>query len=94
MDSYSESGEMQPFTVRVPTRIAFGPDTASGAGNLVKKFEGKKTFIVTDANLIKVGVLAPIFASLKQVDLPEPLVFDQVPPDSDLSCVTSRCPRS
>jgi alcohol dehydrogenase class IV len=78
---------MQPFTFQVPTRISFGPDTASGVGDLVKEYDGKKTFIATDANLIKAGVLTAIFESLERADLPEPVVFDQVPPDSDLTCV-------
>lgn len=89
MDSFTHNGEMQPFTFHAPTKISFGVDTAGGVGDLVKELGGKKTFIVTDANLIKANILTPIFESFQQSDLPEPVVFDQVPPDSDLTSVNN-----
>lgn len=89
LDHSADIGDVQAFTFQAPTRISFGPDTAGGVADLVKEFGGEKTLIVTDANLIKAGILAPIFESLKQNDLPDPVVFDQVPPDSDLTCVNN-----
>jgi alcohol dehydrogenase class IV len=78
---------MQPFTFHTPTKIVFGPDTASGVVDAVEEMGCSKPFIVTDANLIKAGVLAPIFASFTGERVSKPIVFDAVPPDSDLDCV-------
>lgn len=83
---------MQPFTFHTPTRITFGLDTASGVGDIVKDLGGKKTFIVTDKILLKAGILDQILPSLKNGDgETEPVVFDDVPADSDVTAVNNAC---
>lgn len=84
-----EIGQMQPFSFQAPTRIQFGADTAGSAADSVQALGGKKTLIVTDANLIKAGVLVPILESFRNGNFPEPMIFDAVPPDSDLQSVTA-----
>lgn len=78
---------MQPFTFHTPTRIIFGEDTASGVCEIIKELGGEKTLIVTDANLIKAGVLKPILEAFREDGTGEPVIFDQVPPDSDVPAV-------
>lgn len=83
---------MQPFTFHTPTRITFGLDTASGVGDIVKDLGGKKTFIVTDKILLKAGILDQILPSLRNGDgETEPVVFDDVPADSDVTAVSNAC---
>jgi alcohol dehydrogenase class IV len=78
---------MQPFTFHTPTKISFGEDTASGVGELLVEFGGTQPLLVTDANLQKAGVLKPILLGLKDSGIGEPIIFDKVPPDSDIACV-------
>lgn len=78
---------MQLFTFHAPTRITFGADTAGSVGELVKELGGTKTFIVTDANLIKAGLLDNILAAFKEDGHREPVIFSDVPADSDVPCV-------
>jgi alcohol dehydrogenase class IV len=80
---------MQPFTFHAPTRIIFGEDTACSIGEIVKELGGKKSFIVTDANLIKAGLLDRIIKGLMEEGLGDPVVFSDVPPDSDVPSVTN-----
>ncbi|HEY9867822.1 MAG TPA: iron-containing alcohol dehydrogenase, partial [Candidatus Obscuribacterales bacterium] len=79
---------MEPFNFQAPTRIRFGIDTAGSVAEIVKDLGGKKTLIVTDANLIKAGVLKTILDAFGDRGAPETVIFDKVPPDSDLECVT------
>jgi alcohol dehydrogenase class IV len=78
---------MQPFTFHAPTRITFGADTASSAGEFVKELGGTRTLIVTDANLMKAGLLDKILSSFKDDGHFEPVIFSDVPADSDVPCV-------
>jgi alcohol dehydrogenase len=78
---------MQPFIFHTPTKISFGEDTASGVGELLVEFGGTQPLLVTDANLQKAGVLKPILLGLKDSGIGEPIIFDKVPPDSDIACV-------
>src|SRR5438067_6092682 len=77
---------LQPFIFFSPTKVLFGEDTASSVHETLSEIGGKKTFIITDANLIKAGVLRSIIESLKS-NGNDPIIFDQVPPDSDVDCV-------
>ncbi len=80
---------MLPFTFYSPTKIVFGEDTAYGVGDILKELGGSRPFVVSDANLVAAGVLRAVLESLKEAGLGDPVIFDQVPPDSDLDCVRS-----
>lgn len=80
---------MQSFTFQSPTRITFGQDSALGAAEILRELGCKKTLVITDANLIKAGALQPILAAFDLAKLAEPVVFSQVPPDSDVTCVNA-----
>jgi alcohol dehydrogenase class IV len=77
---------LQPFTFFSPTRIVYGEDIASAVQEFISELGGKKTLIITDANLIKAGILQPIIDSLKSGGN-TPTIFDDVPSDSDVNCV-------
>ena len=72
------------FVFLTPTKIVFGEGAANDIGSEVDSLGGKKAFIVTDENLIKVGLVAPIQKALgaKYVG-----VFSEVPQDSDVEVV-------
>ncbi len=77
---------MNPFVFHVPTKIAFGEGVASSTADIVKELAGSRALIVTDKPLVKTGIVAQIlegFDDLKHV------VFDEVPPDSDVDCVNT-----
>src|SRR5215470_15076146 len=80
---------MEPFSFHAPTKITFGDDTAGSACDVIKEFGGKKTLIISDANLIKAGLLTPVLDGFAAGEVPEPVIFDQVPPDSDVHCVNN-----
>jgi alcohol dehydrogenase class IV len=77
---------LQPFTFFSPTRIIYGEDIAAGVHEILSELGAKKTLIITDANLIKAGILRPIIDSLKAADN-SPVIFDDVPSDSDVASV-------
>ena len=75
---------MNPFVFHVPTKIAFAEGLASGTADIVKELAGSRALILTDKPLMQTGIVAQIlegFADMKYV------VFDDVPPDSDVDCV-------
>lgn len=78
---------MQPFIFHTPTKINFGEDTASAVADAIEELGGSKPLIVTDVNLVKAGVLSSMLESLANAGLSDLVIFDQVPPDSDLACV-------
>jgi alcohol dehydrogenase class IV len=78
---------MQPFTFHTPTRISFGEDTASGVGDMLAELGGTLPLLVTDANLQSAGVLRAILDGLEYTGMAAPIIFDQVPADSDIAAV-------
>lgn len=76
---------MQPFFFKSPTRILFGEDISATAFEVLSELGATNTLIVTDDNLLKAGVLSSIIRSFEQGK--EPVIFDQVPMDSDVNCV-------
>src|SRR6185437_6107364 len=77
---------MQPFVFHTPTKINFGEDTICGIGDLLFEMHASRPLLVTDANLIKAGVLKPVLAVLKEAGIENPHIFDEVPADSDVDC--------
>ena len=61
---------------RAPSIISTGPGAAKEAGAHAKQL-GKKALIVTDANLVKIGLLAEVKASLDAAGVPYS-VYDKV----------------
>lgn len=78
---------MLPFTFSSPTKIVFGADTAAGVADYISAYGVSKVLLVTDEGIIRHGVINPILESFKAAGMPSPLIFDAVPPDSDLNCV-------
>jgi len=76
---------MNPFVFHCPTKVTFGEQVASSAQETISELGGKKTLLVTDAVLLKTGILEPVMSAFKEgVDC---IVFSDVPPDSDVDCV-------
>lgn len=76
----------QGFVFQSPTAINFGVDTASGIADYVVQYGGSKVLLVTDKGLVQHNVVQPLIQALTEGGM-SPVVFDDVPPDSDLDCV-------
>lgn len=78
---------MNPFVFQSPTRVMFGEYTTAACGDFVLELGGKRALVVADAFLVQSGVLGPLLESLSSQGLLPPVVFSDVPPDSDIACV-------
>lgn len=78
---------MNPFVFHTPTRVLFDKGESLRACDIVKEFGGNKTLIVTDNVLIKTGIIEPIINGFHESDFEEPVIFSDVPPDSDVDTV-------
>lgn len=75
---------MNPFVFHSPTKVTFGEGVGATASEVAKDMGGKKTFIVTDAILMKTGILQPVLDSFEKDSY---CLFTDVPSDSDVETV-------
>jgi len=68
------------FTLALPKISLSGPGCVADIAALLAGFPGRKPLIVTEAALVKLGLLDGLLASLRQAGF-EPEVFDQVQPN-------------
>jgi len=78
---------MNPFVFHAPTRVYFGENSATSCGDFLRELGGTHVLLVTDAFLEKSGMLSGIVESITTSTGRAPVVFSDVPPDSDISCV-------
>ncbi len=78
---------MNPFVFHTPTRVYFGEDSASSCGDFLRELGGKKVLMVADAFLDKSGALKPLIESIRESTGSAPILFTDVPSDSDIDCV-------
>lgn len=62
---------------------------ALSAGDFVRELQGNKVLLVTDAFLVRSGMLDGIIASLTEASAAPPVLFSDVPADSDIDCVNA-----
>ena len=75
---------MNPFVFHSPTKVTCGEGLAATASEVAKGMGGSKTFIVSDAVLLKTGILKPIIDAFEENSY---CLFTDVPPDSDVETV-------
>lgn len=80
---------MNPFVFHTPTRVYFGEDSASSCGDFVRELGGSKVLMVADAFLEKSGALKPLIESIRASTGSAPILFTDVPSDSDIDCVNN-----
>lgn len=80
---------MNTFVFQSPTKVCFGENSAATAYDVVKDFGGNRPLLLTDRFLIENNLIGSILESLKDGGMQEPLIFSDVPPDSDVECVNS-----
>ncbi|MCS7234348.1 MAG: iron-containing alcohol dehydrogenase, partial [Synergistetes bacterium] len=68
------------FNFNVPSTLVFGVDTVNQVGQYVKRFNGKKAFVITDPGVAKVGILEKVLKILKGDGI-ETGYYDQVIPE-------------
>lgn len=77
---------MNAFEFHCPTKIICGKDALHKLPVKLGDRCVTKPLVVTDANLVSLGVAEHVFAPLNEADIPFAL-YDQVPPDSSLTVV-------
>ncbi|MBI2810357.1 MAG: iron-containing alcohol dehydrogenase [Candidatus Melainabacteria bacterium] len=75
---------MNPFVFHSPTKVTFGECASWTAAEVAKDCGATKTFIVTDAILMKTGILKPIIDAFEENSY---CLFTDVPSDSDVETV-------
>lgn len=75
---------MNPFVFHSPTKVTFGEGASWTAAEVAKDSGATKTFIVTDAILMKTGILKPIIDAFEENSY---CLFTDVPSDSDVDTV-------
>lgn len=77
---------MNAFEFHCPTKIICGKNALHKLPIKMADRKVTKPLIVTDKNLVALGIAERVFAPLKEADIPY-VVYDQVPPDSSLTVV-------
>lgn len=73
------------FTFQAPEHIEFGRGTTAEAGSYARSY-GDSALHVTDPQLVQLGVIDPVVASLEDVGM-NIEIFDGVEPDPTLSVI-------
>jgi alcohol dehydrogenase len=68
-----------------PTLLV-GPGSSARLGKMIAGFGHEKVFIVTDATLVRLGLLTPLTEALELADTPY-AVFDEVTPDAPIPLI-------
>lgn len=77
---------MNAFEFHCPTKIICGENALHKLPVKIADRGVTKPLVITDANLVKLGIAKHVFDPLQEADVPFAL-YDQVPPDSSLSVV-------
>ena len=75
------------FQFYCPTKLVFQPGISKDFSAELALYNISKVQVITDAMLIKVGLVAPILEGLKNAGIQVVSVFDQVPPNSELKII-------
>ena len=77
---------MNAFEFHCPTKIICGKNALHKLPVKMADRNVTKPLVVTDENLVKLGIAEHVFAPLKEADI-DYVVYDKVPPDSSLTVV-------
>ena len=77
---------MDSFEFSCPTKIVCGAGALRKLASELRARGVTQPLVITDGNLVKLGVVDAVFAPLAEAGIPFAL-FDQVPPDSSLDVV-------
>ena len=72
---------MNAFEFHCPTKIICGKNALHKLPVKMADRNVTKPLVVTDENLVKLGIAEHVFAPLKEADI-DYVVYDKVPPDS------------
>lgn len=77
---------MNAFEFHCPTKIICGKNALHKLPANIAEQNVTKPLVITDANLVKLGIAQHVFEPLQEAGIPYAL-YDQVPPDSSLNVV-------
>lgn len=77
---------MNAFEFHCPTKIICGKNALHKLPVKMADRNVTKPLVITDENLVKLGIAEHVFAPLKEADI-DYVVYDKVPPDSSLTVV-------
>jgi alcohol dehydrogenase class IV len=77
---------LKSFRFSCPPHILIGPDTHKQLGDLVKQFNGKRVFVITDPGVARAGILEKVLDVLHNEGF-ETGFFDKVVPEPPVETV-------
>ncbi len=77
---------MKPFEFHCPTKIICGKESLHKLPDALEEHKVKKPLLVTDGNLVKLGVAKHVTDPLEEANISY-VTYDKVPPDSSLDVV-------
>ncbi len=75
------------FEFSLPTKLVYGVGILANIGESVKAFGERKAIVVTDAVLVKTGLVEKVKAGFKGSPIKIACTFDKVPPNSTIDSV-------
>ncbi len=77
------------FGFSLPTKVVYGVGILGKIEAEVARFGKRKAILITDKVLVEVGVVDKVKAAFEGTGIKVAHVFDEVPPNSTLECVTA-----
>ncbi|MBX9668306.1 MAG: iron-containing alcohol dehydrogenase [Candidatus Obscuribacterales bacterium] len=77
---------MNTFVFQSPTKVCFGEYLSATAFEVAKDMGAERPLIITDKFLVASGILEPLLNGVRDGGV-EPIIFSDVPPDSDVESV-------
>src|SRR5262245_54514957 len=75
------------FQFYFPTKVLFQAGLSKDFSNELNSLQIQRMLVVTDARLLKAGLVQPILDGLSNAGVKKTVVFSEVPPNSELSAV-------
>jgi alcohol dehydrogenase len=80
---------MNTFVFQSPTKVCFGENSAATAFDVVKDLGGTIPLVITDKFLVENDLIDSVLAGIRDAGIARPLIFSDVPADSDVECVNN-----
>src|SRR6056297_101460 len=77
---------MRDFTLHIPTKFIFGPETLNRAGKEIKSYALKVLIVCSSGSVVRTGILDRLLTGLKEAGIRAD-VYDKVTPNPRVSMI-------